>query len=258
MRNASSVVIVGIACLLSSGLSGCAGSLETNVYRKPVDSRTLQADASALSAVRRTDFPHQYRTSPIPVSPMVDAAVEPANSVAMVRPAKQIATKPPSVVAIPTTPNAIKAPANRGTSSSRVRFGQFVWEPEKAPQGPMVLVVSLADQQAYVYRNGVRIGQTSVSTGRTGYETPTGMFTILQKKKRHVSNLYEGAKMPYMQRLTWDGIALHGGHVPDYPASHGCIRLPHKFARLLYKETNFDTKVVVAESHSGSPDIDYL
>ena len=258
MRNASSVFIVGIAYLLPSVLSGCAGSLETSVYGKNVDSRTPQADASALSAVRRTDFPLQNRIPPIHASPMVDVALDPVNSPAIMRPAKQIVTQSPSAVAIPNTPKTIEAPSNRGASSSQGKTSQFIWEPEKSPQGPMVLVVSLADQQAYVYRNGVRIGQTSVSTGRAGYETPTGVFTILQKKKRHISNLYEGAKMPYMQRLTWDGIALHGGHVPDRPASHGCIRLPHKFARLLYKETNFDTKVVIADSHSGPAEIDYL
>ena len=258
MSNANSVSILGIACLLSSVLSGCAGSLETSVYRETIDSRTPKADASALAAAKRTDFLSQDRMSSVPTSAIVEVAVEPANSGVTVRPAKQIVTKSPPVIAIPSASNAIEAPTNSGTPPFRVGTGKFIWEPEKAPRGPMVLVVSLADQQAYVYRNGVRIGQTSVSTGRTGYETPTGVFSILQKKKRHVSNIYDGAKMPYMQRLTWDGIALHGGQVPGHPASHGCIRLPHKFAKLLYKETNFDTKVVVAESHSGSVEIDYL
>ena len=258
MSNASPIAIVGIVCLLLSVLSGCAGSLETSVYRETDDSRMPKADASALIVAQRTGFLQQDHTSTISTPALVDVAVEPLNPAVAVRPAKQIVTKPLSVVAIPPAPTPIEAPSDRGTPSSRVKTGRFIWEPEKAPQGPMVLVVSLADQQAYVYRNGVRIGQTSVSTGRAGYETPTGVFTILQKKKHHVSNLYEGAEMPYMQRLTWDGIALHGGHVPNRPASHGCIRLPHKFARLLYKETNFDTKVVVAESHSGSVEFDYL
>jgi hypothetical protein len=85
--------------------------------------------------------------------------------------------------------------------------GDYVWHPEASPAGPVVIIVSLPEQRMYVYRNGVRIGQSTVSTGKKGHATPTGMFTILQKKVRHESNIYKGAKMPHMQRLTWTGIA---------------------------------------------------
>lgn len=84
--------------------------------------------------------------------------------------------------------------------------GEYLWLPELAPKGPLLVLVSLPEQRAYVYRNGVRIGVATVSTGKKGYETPTGVFTILQKKREHYSNLYDNAPMPFMHRLTWDGL----------------------------------------------------
>jgi hypothetical protein len=129
---------------------------------------------------------------------------------------------------------------------SQLKPGEFIWAAEAVPAGPLVMVISLDEQLAYLYRNGLRIGVSTVSTGKKGYETPTGVFTILQKHIDHRSNLYNDAPMPYMQRLTWGGVALHAGNLPGYPASHGCIRLPYEFARLLYQETNFSMTVVVA------------
>jgi lipoprotein-anchoring transpeptidase ErfK/SrfK len=96
-----------------------------------------------------------------------------------------------------------------------------------------------------VFRSGEAWGSTRVSTGRRGHETPVGTFPILQKKVHHRSNLYDNAPMPYMQRLTWGGVALHAGRVPGYPASHGCIRLPRAFAQDLYRITGFSTTTVV-------------
>ena len=103
--------------------------------------------------------------------------------------------------------------------------GTFEWAPERAGPGQLVMVVSLPAQQVHVYRGGVRIGVSTVSTGTASHPTPTGVFEILQKKEMHHSNLYDNAPMPYMQRLTWDGIALHAGRIPGYPASHGCSRI---------------------------------
>ena len=122
------------------------------------------------------------------------------------------------------------------------------WYPQIAPIGPVVLVVSLDEQYLYVYRNGVAIGASPISSGRAGYETPTGVYTILQKRRQHYSNLYAGSPMPFMQRLTWDGIAIHGGNLPGHPASHGCIRLPQSFAEKLFATTQHETVVVVAEA----------
>lgn len=125
--------------------------------------------------------------------------------------------------------------------------GEYVWAPEIAPQGPMLLIVNLKSQRAVLYRNGVPIGASTVSTGRRGRETPTGIFTILQKQVVHYSSKYDSAPMPYMERLTWYGVALHAGHLPGYPASHGCIRMPAGFAKLLYGSTKMGMTVVVAD-----------
>lgn len=125
--------------------------------------------------------------------------------------------------------------------------GQFIWNGDLAPAGPMTVIVHLPTQRAYVYRNGIRIGASTVSTGKAGHKTPTGVFTILQKNKDHKSNLYNNAPMPYMQRLTWDGIALHAGNLPGYPASHGCIRLPLEFSKLLFEASSMGMTVVVTE-----------
>jgi lipoprotein-anchoring transpeptidase ErfK/SrfK len=121
------------------------------------------------------------------------------------------------------------------TPPSMLKPGEFIWHPETSKAGPIVMVVSLPEQLAYVYRNGVAIGISTVSTGKKGNETPTGVFTILQKHADHYSNVYNNAPMPYMQRLTWSGVALHAGKLPGYPASHGCVRMPYEFAQLLYE-----------------------
>lgn len=133
------------------------------------------------------------------------------------------------------------------TVPARLKPGEYLWVPEVSPRGPIVLIVSLPEQRAYVYRNGVLIGASTVSTGKKGYETPTGVFTILQKHADHYSNLYDNAPMPYMQRLTWSGVALHAGRLPGYPASHGCVRMPYEFARKLYAETRTGLTVVVSD-----------
>ena len=149
-------------------------------------------------------------------------------------------------------PGVAPAAAQATPNPQALAPGQFLWHPEIAPQGPIVLVVSLDEQRAYVYRNGMAIGVSTISSGKAGKETPTGVFTILQKNKDHRSNLYNNAPMPYMQRLTWDGIALHGGALPGYPASHGCVRLPLEFARRLFAETRNGDTVVVANAKASA------
>jgi L,D-transpeptidase catalytic domain len=130
---------------------------------------------------------------------------------------------------------------------TKLKPGEYLWVPEVSPRGPIVVVVSLPEQLAYVYRNGVIIGASTISTGKKGHRTPTGVFTILQKNEDHYSNLYNAAPMPYMQRLTWSGIAIHAGHLPGYPASHGCVRMPYEFARKLFAETKTGLTVVVSD-----------
>ena len=128
---------------------------------------------------------------------------------------------------------------------AELKPGQFIWNGDSVPEGPMTVIVHLPTQRAYVYRNGIRIGVTTVSSGKKGHKTPTGIFTILQKNKDHKSNLYNNAPMPYMQRLTWDGIALHAGNLPGYPASHGCIRMPMEFSKMLFEASAMGMTVVV-------------
>jgi len=138
-------------------------------------------------------------------------------------------------------------PAGVDGQIEQLKPGEYFWAPQISPEGPVTIIVSLATQRAYAYRNGVPIGVSTVSSGADGHETPTGVFTILQKDIDHVSNLYSAAPMPFMQRLTWDGIAMHAGNVPGYPASHGCIRLPPKFAQRLYEITRLGMTVVITD-----------
>jgi hypothetical protein len=128
-------------------------------------------------------------------------------------------------------------------------------EPDRAARGPVEIVVSLSEQRAYVYRGGVQIAESEASTGKEGHETPTGVFSILEKARYHRSSKYNDAPMPYMQRLTWYGVALHGGELPGYAASHGCIRLPLAFARKLFGLTTVGATVVVTD---GPPDAEAL
>ena len=120
----------------------------------------------------------------------------------------------------------------------------------------VLIVVSKASQRMHVFKDGVPWASSPVSTGKRGHSTPAGVFPILQKRVHHRSNLYSNAPMPYMQRLTWRGIAIHAGRLPGYPASHGCIRLPYNFARELFALTRADaTTVVITNEAVGSDDI---
>ncbi len=136
-------------------------------------------------------------------------------------------------------------------ASQTLRPGQYFWRDDDPSLGDVAVVISRTAQVAYVYRGQTLVGVASVSTGKTGKRTPLGDFTILQKKIFHRSNLYSNAPMPYMQRLTWDGIALHAGVNPGYPASHGCIRLPREFAALLYGVTRMGASVAVVDEDGG-------
>jgi hypothetical protein len=140
--------------------------------------------------------------------------------------------------------------AERLTESLALKPGEFVWRPERATAGAVVMIISLPEQRLHVYRGGVEIGVSSCSTGKPGHRTPTGVFTILEKERKHVSSIYKGAQMPNMERLTWGGIALHAGNLPGYPASHGCVRLPLKFSSLLYEVTHLGTVVIIADERT--------
>lgn len=134
--------------------------------------------------------------------------------------------------------------------SGDLKSGEWLWYPDRAQSGPVAVIVSLSDQLAFVYRNGVRIGVTTVSTGRKGYETPTGVFTVLSKEKMHYSKAYNNAPMPDSQ-FFFGGCALHAGGLPGYPSSHGCVHLPRDFAVLLFGVTHHGTPVIVTDERSG-------
>jgi hypothetical protein len=133
--------------------------------------------------------------------------------------------------------------------AEKLKPGQWVWKGEIAPKGPILVYVDLGRQLATVYRNGVRVGVSTVSTGRPGFDTPTGVFTILEKNREHISRKYNNAKMPYQQRLTWGGVALHAGGLPGYPESHGCIHLPMAFSKILFGAMPMGGTVVIAGGH---------
>lgn len=137
------------------------------------------------------------------------------------------------------------SPAELARRAEALKPGEWVWAPDIAPAGPVVVYVDLSAQVATVYRNGVRIAVSTVSSGKPGHVTPTGVFTILQKDANHRSSKYNNAPMPFQQRLTWDGVALHAGGLPGYPESHGCVHLPFEFSRLLFGITSLGATVVI-------------
>lgn len=141
------------------------------------------------------------------------------------------------------------------TDPATLKPGQFIWKGDAIPEGPVVVLVSLAEQRAYVYRNGIRIGVSSASTGKRGHSTPTGVFTVLQKDRSHHSKTYNNAAMPFTERLTWDGVALHAGDLPGYPSSHGCVHLPSEFARLLFEASPMGMTVVIGNQKSEPDEV---
>ena len=149
------------------------------------------------------------------------------------------------------------APVAFDTPTDMLKKGEFTWAPEIAPSGPITVLVSLDEQRAYTYRNGVLIGESTVSTGKPGHETPTGVFTTKLKDKDHHSSKYNNAAMPYTQKITNDGVALHAGGIPGYPESHGCVHLPSEYARLLFEAAPLGMTVVIADAKSEPAIVDH-
>ena len=113
------------------------------------------------------------------------------------------------------------------------------------PQGPLIISISIEQQKVRVYDSNGLFAEGPVSTGTPGHPTPMGVFSIIQKHKMHHSNIYSGAPMPFMQRITWSGVAMHQGVLPGYPASHGCIRMPAAFALKMWNWTKMGARVLV-------------
>lgn len=143
----------------------------------------------------------------------------------------------------------VSSPLQLAKQAERLKPGEWVWAGNIAPNGPILVYVDLQRQRATVYRNGVRVAVTTISSGKDGYETPNGVFTILEKDKDHRSRTYDNAPMPYNLRLTWKGVALHAGNLPGFPASHGCVRLPMEFAKILFDNMPMGGTVVIAGGH---------
>ena len=189
------------------------------------------------------------------VEPLPVQTMQPSTTV--MEPAK---IAPPPVVIEPMpipAPAPAKPPAptpKKKAFSDALKPGQFVWE-KRANNAKDLRIVAVIDiQRIYVFDGSNLVAFSTMSTGKKGHATPTGWFKILQKNVDHKSNLYSNAPMPYMQRLTWDGIALHAGHIPGYPASHGCLRLPLSFAKALYGVTKMNQPVIVlADLSSPAP-----
>ena len=131
-------------------------------------------------------------------------------------------------------------------AATALRPGTFLWNDTGGP-GTVSVIVNRRKQVAAVYRGETLIALAAVSTGKPGHGTPAGEFTILEKAVHHRSNIYSNAPMPFMQRLTWGGIAIHAGHNPGFPASHGCIRVPIAFARKLFATTRIGSNVRIGD-----------
>lgn len=162
------------------------------------------------------------------------------------------ATEPGYGYAPPRIGDAMSGSLAADPDGFELKPGEFAWLPaaEAASGAPVTLLVSLRDQRGYLYRDGQRIAVTTLSTGTPGHDTPTGVFPIMAKEKMHHSNKYDNAPMPWMQRLTMWGHALHAGHVRAGPASHGCVRLPAEFARQLFSLTERGDLVVISADPS--------
>jgi hypothetical protein len=150
-------------------------------------------------------------------------------------------------------PSAHTKGSPTGKPTGALKPGEYWWNPTLSPVGPVMVLVSIPQQTMHVYRNGILIGRSTVSTGAQGHSTPSGVFTILEKSREHYSKTYNNAPMPNMQRLTWSGVAMHSGNLPGYPASHGCIRLPYDFSQLLYTTTAKGGTVVIGDTKTPQP-----
>ena len=162
--------------------------------------------------------------------------------------------RPAQPVAEPPRARAIDRAARRAAKQKEL-LKEVRKDSEKLPPGPLHIVISIKQQQLTLYAGGVPVAHSPVSTGVPGHPTPQGVFSILEKRIYHESNLYSSAPMPYMQRITWSGVAMHQGVVPGHPASHGCIRLPAAFAKRMWGLTKVGARVIIAQDEVALAEI---
>ncbi len=142
---------------------------------------------------------------------------------------------------------AIEKGQGQPPGTADLKPNQYIWNPEASPDGPVGIIVDLTNQTIYVYRNGKQIGRSTVSTGIKSHPTAPGSYTILTKNVKYHSEKYHEASMPFMERLTWDGMAIHGGNNPGKPSSHGCVHVPLDFAEKLYGITQKGDTVLISD-----------
>jgi lipoprotein-anchoring transpeptidase ErfK/SrfK len=176
-------------------------------------------------------------------------AAGPAEARWFFEPAPAPATKagPKSRATLPAQPGIAEPGFARRSNKNRKTSAVAPKQVEKLPQGPLSVVVSIKKQRLTVYANGQPVAHSPVSTGVPGHPTPQGVFSVIQKNLHHRSNIYSDAPMPYMQRITWSGVAMHEGKLPGHPASHGCIRLPREFAQRLWGMTRIGARVIITQ-----------
>lgn len=154
---------------------------------------------------------------------------------------------PPAPIAVPTKPRAKKQSQQQAAGTQT--------KPAAKISGTLHVVISIKQQRLTVYADGVPVAHSPVSTGVPGHPTPQGVFSVIQKNRFHKSNIYSSAPMPFMQRITWSGVAMHEGKLPGYPASHGCIRLPGAFAQRLWDITRIGARVIIAQDDPALTEI---
>ncbi|MEA2889769.1 MAG: hypothetical protein QOI05_562 [Bradyrhizobium sp.] len=145
----------------------------------------------------------------------------------------------------PYPPPRFAPPRVRKSVKKRLPANQDAAKDARKPQGPLIIAISIEKQALKIYDANGFFAETPISTGMRGHSTPMGVFSVIQKHKYHHSNIYSGAPMPYMQRITWSGVAMHAGVLPGYPASHGCIRMPMNFAVKMWGWTRIGARVVI-------------
>ena len=195
---------------------------------------TVQADAFFFGSPQETRQDNRPAVNP------------PADAPRLARPARPrapaAARKAPAVVAATTATPAKSDPAGN---------------PQGKDRGPLQIIISLDKQHLTLYAGNEPIAHSRVSTGQRGRATPAGVFSVIEKDRWHRSNLYDDAPMYFMQRITWSGVALHQGIVPNHPASHGCIRLPESFARQLWGTTRLGARVIIAHGDVAPVEISH-
>ena len=221
-------------------------AVETTAEPTQPKIETAQPPQAAAPAREKPEFKIEIRQrttiAAVPPAPVIPAKIEPLAPAKPIVEAKAEPTQPPETTG---TLRIIREEnVNTARNSGTGKKGKKAEEKPAATSGQLHIIVSIDHQRATLYSNGHFVASTKVSTGTKTHPTPLGVFSVLQKNRHHISNLYD-APMPYMQRLTWSGTAMHTGPLPGYPASHGCIRLPDSFAQMLWKATKIGARVIV-------------